>query len=72
MQASAVINLATWTTAFGAAVGVASAYTAGPLSGALNTLALVINSMTLGALLTHHPGMPTSAAHDGPRTRPEP
>ena len=65
MQAKVVIDLAPWPAAVGAAMSAASAYTEGPLSTTLNTASLVIFAMTLGALLTHFPGLPTSVARGG-------
>lgn len=65
MQAKVVIDLAPWPAAVGAAMSAASAYTEGPLSTTLNTASLVIQAMTLGALLTHFPGLPSSAARRG-------
>lgn len=59
MQSKDVINTASGTAALGVLLSVASGCADGALSNTLNTLSLVVCSMTLGALLTHFPGFPS-------------
>jgi len=56
MNNSTVINNAPWVTAFGTVCTAVSFFVGLPLSLALNFVALVAISASLGALLTHRPG----------------
>ncbi len=49
---------------FASTLLVAAQYTTGPVSAAFNTAALVVASMTLGALLTHFPNSVPDAVSD--------